>query len=301
MIMKRNAWSRLTEALIYLFLAGLSFICLAPIIHVIMASVSEPLPLEANIGLLLRPLGFTFKGYQLAWNIPSIRSGFVNTFIIVICGTSMNMIMSCFAAYTISQKNWWYAKFITIIAMITMFFTGGLIPTYLLVNNYMKMGDSLLALMIPNVISVWNLMILRTGFMMIPDSLTESAKLDGANDFTILFRIIIPLAKATIAVIVLYYAVAHWNAWFDAMIYMRTRNRYPLQLVLREVIILETTRTTTAAASKVLDTLNANDLNIYKKLIRYTTIVMATIPVLCFYPFIQKYFTKGVMIGSLKG
>jgi len=209
--------------------------------------------------------------------------------------------MSCFAAYTISQKNWWYAKFITIIAMITMFFTGGLIPTYLLVNNYMKMGDSLLALMIPNVISVWNLMILRTGFMMIPDSLTESAKLDGANDFTILFRIIIPLAKATIAVIVLYYAVAHWNAWFDAMIYMRTRNRYPLQLVLREVIILETTRTTTAAASKVLDTLNANDLNIYKKLIRYTTIVMATIPVLCFYPFIQKYFTKGVMIGSLKG
>ena len=269
--------------------------------HVVMASVSEPLRLDANIGLLLRPLGFTIKGYQLAISIPSIKTGFINSFIIVFAGTVMNLLMTCLAAYIISQKHWWYAKAITIIAMVTMFFTGGLIPTYLVVNNTLKMGDSLLALMIPNVISVWNLMVLRTGFMAIPDSLTESAKLDGANDFVILFRIVIPLAKASIAVIVLYYAVTHWNAWFDAMIYMRTRSRYPVQLVLREVIIMENTSTTTAAAGQVLESLNANDLNVYKKLIRYTAIMITTLPVMCFYPFIQKYFAKGVMIGSLKG
>jgi putative aldouronate transport system permease protein len=301
MIRKRSLGTHISDALIYAFLAVLSFICLAPLIHVLMASVSEPLPLEANMGLLLRPLGFTLKGYQLAFNIPSIKTGYINTFIIVLCGTAANMIMTCFAAYVISQKNWWYAKFITILAMITMFFSGGLIPTYLLVNNNLHMGDSLFALIVPNVISVWNLVVLRTGFATIPDSLTESAKLDGANDFTILARIIVPLAKATLAVIVLYYAVGHWNAWFDAMIYIRTRNKYPLQLVLREVIILESSKTTTTGASQVLESLNASDLSIYKKLVRYTTIVMATIPVLCFYPFIQKYFTTGVMIGSLKG
>jgi len=291
----------ITDIVIYAFLAAFTFLCLSPVIHVIMASFSEPLPLEANIGLLLTPLGFTFKGYQLAWNIPGIRTGYLNTVIIVVSGTLISMPMTCFAAYVISQRNWWYAKFITVVAMVTMFFSGGLIPTYLLVNNTLKMGDTFLALIIPNMISVWNLILLRTGFMSLPDSLTESAKIDGANDFTVLFRIIVPLSKATIAVIILFYAVGLWNAWFDAMIYLRTRSRYPLQLVLREVIILNSTRTTTAGANQVLQSPDATDLNIYRRLIRYTSIVMATVPVLCFYPFIQKHFAAGVMIGSLKG
>jgi putative aldouronate transport system permease protein len=293
--------SRIADVLIYSFLALLAFCCLAPVVHVIMASFSNPLLLEINRGLIVWPLGFTTKGYELAWNIPSIKTGYLNTLLIVVGGTTLNMIITSLAAYVVSQKNWWYARFLMVLMTITMFFSGGLIPTYLLVNNTLKMGDTLFALIIPNMLNVYNMIVLRTGFMNVPESLHESARLDGANDFIILSRIIVPLSKATLAVILLYYVVGHWNAWFDSMIYLRTRSKFPLQLVLREVIILESTTTTTAGANEVLGTLDFNDLNIYKKLIRYTAIVIATLPILFFYPFIQKYFAQGVMIGSLKG
>lgn len=291
---------RIVDVFIYALMAALALCCLLPVIHVIMASFSEPLKLEAHIGLLLWPLGFTWKGYQLVFQIPSILTGYQNTLMIVAAGTVLSMLLSCLAAYVISRKNWWYARFLTVLVTITMFFSGGLIPTYLLVKD-LGLLDNRLALILPNAINVWNLIVLRTGFMAVPDSLSESARLDGANDFTILFRIVIPLSKAVLAVILLYYAVGLWNAWFDAMIYLRTRSKYPLQLVLREVLIMESTSASTSGASNVLQSMNSNDLNIYKKLVRYTTIVIATLPVLCFYPFIQKYFAKGVMIGSLKG
>lgn len=291
---------RIVDVFIYALMAALALCCLLPVIHVIMASFSEPLKLEAHIGLLLWPLGFTWKGYQLVFQIPSILTGYQNTLMIVAAGTVLSMLLSCLAAYVISRKNWWYARFLTVLVTITMFFSGGLIPTYLLVKD-LGLLDNRLALILPNAINVWNLIVLRTGFMAVPDSLSESARLDGANDFTILFRIVIPLSKAVLAVILLYYAVGLWNAWFDAMIYLRTRGKYPLQLVLREVLIMESTSATSSGASNVLQSMNSNDLNIYKKLVRYTTIVIATLPVLCFYPFIQKYFAKGVMIGSLKG
>lgn len=291
---------RIVDVFIYALMAALALCCLLPVIHVIMASFSEPLKLEAHIGLLLWPLGFTWKGYQLVFQIPSILTGYQNTLMIVAASTVLSMLLSCLAAYVISRKNWWYARFLTVLVTITMFFSGGLIPTYLLVKD-LGLLDNRLALILPNAINVWNLIVLRTGFMAVPDSLSESARLDGANDFTILFRIVIPLSKAVLAVILLYYAVGVWNAWFDAMIYLRTRSKYPLQLVLREVLIMESTSASTSGASNVLQSMNSNDLNIYKKLVRYTTIVIATLPVLCFYPFIQKYFAKGVMIGSLKG
>lgn len=291
---------RIVDVFIYALMAALALCCLLPVIHVIMASFSEPLKLEAHIGLLLWPLGFTWKGYQLVFQIPSILTGYQNTLMIVAAGTVLSMLLSCLAAYVISRKSWWYARFLTVLVTITMFFSGGLIPTYLLVKD-LGLLDNRLALILPNAINVWNLIVLRTGFMAVPDSLSESARLDGANDFTILFRIVIPLSKAVLAVILLYYAVGLWNAWFDAMIYLRTRSKYPLQLVLREVLIMESTSASTSGASNVLQSMNSNDLNIYKKLVRYTTIVIATLPVLCFYPFIQKYFAKGVMIGSLKG
>lgn len=284
---------RIVDVFIYALMAALALCCLLPVIHVIMASFSEPLKLEAHIGLLLWPLGFTWKGYQLVFQIPSILTGYQNTLMIVAAGTVLSMLLSCLAAYVISRKNWWYARFLTVLVTITMFFSGGLIPTYLLVKD-LGLLDNRLALILPNAINVWNLIVLRTGFMAVPDSLSESARLDGANDFTILFRIVIPLSKAVLAVILLYYAVGLWNAWFDAMIYLRTRSKYPLQLVLREVLIMESTSASTSGASNVLQSMNSNDLNIYKKLVRYTTIVIATLPVLCFYPFIQKYFAKGL-------
>ncbi len=298
----KTPFQRFVDVLIYLFMALLCFTCLVPLIHVVMASFSEPLQLESFRGVLFHPLGFTWKGYQLVLQIPSIKTGYMNTLFLVVVGTVSNMVMTCLAAWVLSQKRWWYSKFLMVLVTFTMFFSGGLIPSYLLVKD-LGMLDSRLALIIPNLISVWNLIVMRTGFMNVPDSLSESARLDGANDFTILVRIIIPLSKAVLAVILLYYAVGYWNSWFGAMIYIRSRDKYPLQLVLREVLVLESSGSgmTNQGASSVLNTVNADNISQYKKLVRYTTIVIATVPVLCFYPFIQKYFTKGVMIGSLKG
>lgn len=298
----KTPFQRFVDVLIYLFMALLCFTCLVPLIHVVMASFSEPLQLESFRGVLFHPLGFTWKGYQLVLQIPSIKTGYMNTLFLVAVGTVSNMVMTCLAAWVLSQKRWWYSKFLMVLVTFTMFFSGGLIPSYLLVKD-LGMLDSRLALIIPNLISVWNLIVMRTGFMNVPDSLSESARLDGANDFTILVRIIIPLSKAVLAVILLYYAVGYWNSWFGAMIYIRSRDKYPLQLVLREVLVLESSGSgmTNQGASSVLNTVNADNISQYKKLVRYTTIVIATVPVLCFYPFIQKYFTKGVMIGSLKG
>ena len=298
----KTPFQRFVDVLIYLFMALLCFTCLVPLIHVVMASFSEPLQLESFRGVLFHSLGFTWKGYQLVLQIPSIKTGYMNTLFLVMVGTVSNMVMTCLAAWVLSQKRWWYSKFLMVLVTFTMFFSGGLIPSYLLVKD-LGMLDSRLALIIPNLISVWNLIVMRTGFMNVPDSLSESARLDGANDFTILVRIIIPLSKAVLAVILLYYAVGYWNSWFGAMIYIRSRDKYPLQLVLREVLVLESSGSgmTNQGASSVLNTVNADNISQYKKLVRYTTIVIATVPVLCFYPFIQKYFTKGVMIGSLKG
>ncbi len=291
---------RFVDVLIYMLMGILCIICLLPIIHVVMASFSEPVALDSHKGVLIRPLGFTLKGYQLVFQIPSIKTGYMNTIFLVVVGASSNMIVTCLSAWVLSQKRWWYASFLMILVTITMFFSGGLIPTYLLVRD-LGLLDNRLALILPNIVSVWNLIVMRTGFMQVPDDLAESAKLDGANEFVILTRIILPLSKAVLAVIFLYYAVGHWNAWFDAMIYIQTRSKYPLQLVLREVLVLESAGSTNAGAASVLNTVNVSNISIYKKLVRYTTIVIATLPVLCFYPFIQKYFTKGVMIGALKG
>jgi putative aldouronate transport system permease protein len=290
----------LTDILIYLLAGLLCVICILPVIHTIMASFSDPLKLEAHKGLLLWPLEPTIKGYQLVWSIPSVKTGYMNTIFVVIFGTTFNMLMTCLGAWVLAQKHWWYSRFMMVLVTITMYFGGGLVPSYLLVKD-LGLLDSRLALIIPSAISVWNMIVMRTGFMSVPDSLSESAKLDGASDLTILVRIIIPLSKAVLAVILLYYAVGHWNSWFSAMIYIRSRDKYPLQLVLREVLVLDSNSASVGGAAAVLDSVNVDNMSKYRRLVRYTTIVIATVPVLCFYPFIQKYFTKGVMIGSLKG
>lgn len=176
----------------------------------------------------------------------------------------------------------------------TMYFQGGLIPRYLLVNNTLHLANNLLALILPGAISAWNLIVMRTNFEGIPDSLEESAKLDGANDFVILFRIILPLSKAVLAVMVLFYGVSHWNAWFDAIIFLRERNLYPLQLILREILISNSTDTMTTS-------IVGYDQYAIGENIKYATIIVATVPILCIYPFIQKYFVKGVMVGAVKG
>jgi putative aldouronate transport system permease protein len=286
-----------SDVLIYAGLALLAFVCLAPVLHVIMASFSDPFRLDTNMSLLLKPLGFTLKGYQLVFTIPSIKTGYLNTVVIVVAGTLVNIVLTSLGAYVLAQRNWFFGRIIMVMVVVTMFFSGGLIPTFLLVRD-LNLVNNRLALILPGAVAAWNLIIMRTAFMTVPDSLIESPKMDGAHDFTILFRITLPLSKAVLAVITLFYAVGHWNSWFDAMIYIRDRTKYPLQVILREVLVDESTTAPVTEMSKVVD---PTALSVYRKLIKYTTIVVSTVPVLCFYPFIQKYFVKGIMIGSLKG
>lgn len=207
----------------------------------------------------------------------------------VIGGTTVNILFTCMAAYVLSRKQFMLRRILTMLFIFTMYFSGGLIPNYLLIKD-LGLINSRLALILPGMVSTFNLMILLTGFEEIPQSLEESARIDGAGDWTILFRIVIPLAKPTIMVILLYYAVGHWNAWFNAMIYLRDSDKMPLQIFLRDIL----TRSQLGAMT------GQTDIEDVGQTIKYATIVVSTVPILCIYPFIQKHFVKGVMIGAVK-
>lgn len=246
----------------------------------------------SHSGLLWKPLGFETGGYRLVLKNPLIFSGCANTLLCVVAGTTINMILTTFAAYALSRKSFLLKKPLMMGIVFTMFFSGCLIPSYLVVNG-LGLYDNRLAVLLPGAISAWNMIIMRTSFMAIPASIEESAKLDGANDFTILLRIVVPLSTAVMAVMVLFYAVGHWNAWFGALIYLKDRGKYPLQLILREILIVNSTDSMLGGGGDTFGT--AMDL-----IVKYACIVVATVPVLCLYPFLQKYFVKGVMIGSVK-
>lgn len=277
-----------------LFMIILSLIMIYPVWYVICASFSDGNRLLAHSGILTRSLGFSISAYKEVIKNEAIMNGYATTIKILVLGVSLNIILTSIGAYFLSQKNVYWQKLVMKLIVVTMFFSGGLIPTYLLVNKTLDLGDSILALILPNAINVYNLIIMRTSFMSIPDSLIESAKLDGASHVTILMKIVLPLSKAIIAVMVLYYAVGHWNAWFNASIYIRTRSKYPLQLVLREILIQNDVN------SMSYDAGAANAYQIGETL-KYAVIVVSTLPILVIYPFLQKYFTKGVMIGAVKG
>jgi putative aldouronate transport system permease protein len=298
MVVRKTLGEKIFDVLNIILLAGFSFACIAPVLHVLFASFSEPTRLMQTQGLILKPLGFTIKGYELVFRIPGIVTGYKNTIFYVVFGTIINIFMTSIGAYVLTFTDWWYVKFLMIMVTITMFFGGGLIPTYLTVKS-LGMVDTIWAILIPGAISVWNLIMMRTSFLAIPASLKESARIDGASEWTILFRIILPLSKAVIAVMVLYYSVGHWNSWFNAMIYLRDRSKFPLQIILREILFQEN-QTTSVSVSQFTKIINVNELDLYKPLVRYTTIIVATLPVLFFYPFVQKHFIKGVMVGSLK-
>ena len=277
-----------------LFLLVMAIFCLYPVLYTVFASLSDPILLSRHSGLLTHSLGFTLKGYQLALGYGSIATGYLNTLFIVVFGTLINMLLSILGAYGMTRKDMKLRRPLTVFVTVTMFFSGGLIPTYLAVKNY-GLIDSRLSLILPVAINTMYMIILRTAFSAIPASVEESARLDGANDFVVLFRIMVPLVQATLAVLALYYVVGHWNSWFNAMLYIKSREKFPLQLVLREVLIANTSN---AATSSILD---LSEMDQYKRLVKFCTTVIATLPILCLYPFLQKYFVDGVMIGSVKG
>ena len=226
---------------------------------------------------------------------PMVLRGYLNTIYIVVVSVVLNLLFTSLAAYFLSRKNVYWQKYVMMMIVFTMFFSGGLIPSYLINTKVFHLGDSYWAIILPTLINTYNLIIMRTSFSSIPDSLEESAKLDGAGHWTILFRIVLPLSKAVLAVMVLYYAVAQWNSWFSANIYLSTRSKYPLQLVLREILISNDTTSMTAGGA------DAGDQQSIGETVKYAVIVTATLPILCVYPFLQKYFVKGVMVGAVKG
>lgn len=280
----------------YIFMTLLCVICIYPLWYVLVASLSDPVLLYMQRGILVWPLGeWSIRGYQLVMENPNIPLGFRNTLIYLGVGTFINMLITTMAAYGLSRKDcYWNGKIMELIAF-TMYFAGGLIPFYLMVKN-MNLLDTYSGIILPVMVNTWNLIVMRTAFAGIPDSLEESARLDGANDWTILWRIFFPLAQATIAVIALFYAVGWWNNWFNPSIFLSSKSKYPLQLVLREILLKNDTSAMTQVGS-----IGQSQQEQYRMLVKYCTIIVATVPILIVYPFLQRYFVKGVMVGSIKG
>jgi putative aldouronate transport system permease protein len=276
-----------------LLMVLLVLLTLYPFMYVVFASLSAPSQIIRHRGLLMRPLGFTAVAYRTVFANPNVVNGYKNTLIYVFAGTAINLALTTFGAYGLSRKKMLLRDPIMIFVVFTMFFSGGLIPLYLLVRN-LGLLNSRFALLLPQAIFAWNLIIMRTSFQGIPDSLEESARMDGANDFTILFRIVVPLSMPVIAVMILFYGVYHWNAWFHAMIFLRDRRLFPLQLLLREILVEDRLGDMSVGVTSV-------DRAAIGKTIKYATIVVATVPILFAYPFLQRFFVKGVMVGSLKG
>ncbi|MFK7697667.1 carbohydrate ABC transporter permease [Paenibacillus sp. HJGM_3] len=290
---QRTLGERTFDVFNVVLLTGLSLLTLYPFLYVLFASLSDPTWVVTVRGMIWYPKDITFAAYKLVFDNPSILTGYLNTLIYVVVGTTVNILMTSLGAYALSRPSVMWKNHIMFMIVFTMFFNGGLIPTYLLVSK-LGMLDSRLALIIPAAMSAFNLIIMRTAFQGIPVSLEESAKLDGANDFTVLFRIILPLSMPVVAVMILFYGVGHWNGWFNALIYLRTRELYPLQLILREILITNST-------DSMMTGVGGGDKMPIGETIKYATIIVATLPILCLYPFLQKYFVKGVMIGAIKG
>lgn len=285
---------RLFEVFNALALIAVVLVMFYPMWYVVCASLSDSNLLMQHRGLLLKPVGFSLSSYALMIKNKMLIQGLMNTLYVLVFGTIINIIMTSICAYILSRRNFYWSGLMSKLIIFTMYFGGGLIPEYLLVNNTLHLGNSLLSLMLPGAISVYNMLIMRTSFMGIPTSLEESAKIDGAEHWDILFKIVIPLSKAIIAVMVLYYGVAHWNSWFQASIYIKDRSKYPLQLFLREILISNDTTSMSSGADA------ANEQGVGET-IKYAVIVFSTFPILCVYPYLQKYFVKGIMIGAVKG
>lgn len=268
--------------------------CLYPFWYVIVASFSESNLLMSHPEAIMLPLGWSTKAYEYVFNTKAIWTGYGNTIFYVVAGTAINIFMTLLAAYFLSRKNLPGKTFFTIFIMFTMYFSGGMIPGYLNIQD-LHLYNTRWVLLLHGALSTYNLIIMRTAMSGIDDALTESAMLDGAGHMTILWKILVPLCKATIAVLVLYYGVAHWNSWFPAFIYLdddaKGKLMQPLQIVLRRILIL----------TDMTDTGGAEDAAQIAETIKYATIIVSTVPILCLYPFLQKYFTKGVMVGAVKG
>lgn len=285
MKIKESIGVKIFKVFNYVLLSALALVCLYPFWHVLMASFSDSALLAKNIGLLLKPAGFSLEAYDIVLKENLLYTGFLNTMILLVVGIPLNMVMTCLGAYFFSRKNVYFKKPLFLMILLTMYVQGGTIPFYLTLQD-LHLTGTLWGVIIPAALSTYNMIVLRTAFESIPDSLSEAARIDGAGHLTILFKIVLPLSKASFAVIAMYYGMNIWNSWFWASTILQKESQLPLQSVLRNLLIVD------EASAELGVTV--------KETVKYATIIVSNIPVLFIYPFMQRYFTKGVMIGGVK-
>ncbi|WP_105614053.1 carbohydrate ABC transporter permease [Vallitalea okinawensis] len=283
------------DTFVYALLAIVTVVVAYPLIYVISASFSNPAEV-INGNVILFPKDITIEGYIRVFKDDGILTGYRNTILYTVIGTFANIIITIITAYPLSRKDFVGRNVLMLIFTFTMFFSGGLIPTYLVIKT-LGLIDNFWVMILPGLISVYNVIIARTFFQSsIPIELQEAAMIDGCSNFKILNLIVIPLAKPIIAVLVLYYGVAHWNAFFTALIYLSDKEKFPLQLILREILL----------QNQMTDMLDLSSSSVAEQQmwgegIKYAIIIISSLPVIIIYPLIQRYFVKGVMIGALKG
>lgn len=306
MVRDKSISSLSLTAVVHVVLLIVLVITAFPILHVISMSVSSPYPIVAGL-VSFYPQGFQLEGYRAIVGSGRIVRAMRNSVIYMLSGTLINLIMTVLLAYPLSKKYLPFRNLYTILVVITMYFSGGIVPLYILVRK-LGMYDTMWALILPGAISAFNMIIMRTFFQGLPEELEESAYMDGANTAQVLIRIVLPLSKASLFTIGLFYAVGHWNAYMPAVMYIRSGNKQPLQYVLHQIV-------SAAQMSEELAAMRSGDfLEIEKfessiglerqamsEMIKYSTLVFSLIPMLIVYPFVQRYFVQGVMIGSLKG
>lgn len=277
--------------IIYLMIIISIIITLYPFIYVISVSFSDPIYV-AQQSIKFLPKGFSLQAYKTVFENKEIWRSYYNTVWYTVVGTGLNIVMTVMTAYPLSRKNFSGKKVFTLFMTFTMFFSGGMIPLFLVINN-LKIYDTKWAIVLPSAISVYNVILTRTFFQSIPDSLEESAKIDGCNDIGILFKIMMPLSKPIIAVIGLFSAVGFWNSYFPSIIYQPNSINHPLQVYLMRVVIQN--------SLELMGTAKGAQRSMIGAQVKYAIIIVSILPIICVYPFLQKYFVKGVMIGAIKG
>ena len=277
------------------FLVALCVVMLYPFLNVVASSVSNNSAVSRGL-VSFYPIGFNLEAYKAVVRYQHIWNGYKNTLLYTIIGTGINLTMTVLGAYPLSRRQFYGRGVFTFFVAFTMFFGGGLIPTYLVINAY-GMLDTFWVMVIPGAISTFNMIIMRTFFQGIPVELEEAATIDGCNDMQTLWKIILPLSTASLMTIGMFYAVGHWNAWFNAVIYLRDSGRFPVQLWLRTIVLQNQVRDLMEGSGAV----DVEAESLVADTIKFAVIVVAVLPILCVYPFVQKYFVKGVMVGSVKG
>ncbi|MGQ9630928.1 MAG: carbohydrate ABC transporter permease [bacterium] len=298
MAIRKSFGSWIFDIANYLFLSFVLFVTLYPFLYVFFVSISDPAAVSrGEVGIL--PMGFQLATYTIVLRNQMIARAYLNTILYTVFGTFLTLLITCLTAYPLSQTRLRGRKVITVIYAITMFFSGGLIPTFLVVKN-LRMVDTIWAIIIPWSFGTWYIIIARTNFMRLPESLIESAYIDGANDWQVLFHVVLPLSKAILATLTLFIAVGFWNNFFTPLIYLNSANKMPLQIVLRQLLMFDqnTIQGLPGIVREKLSGMTGPGLLIS---INMATIIVATGPIILIYPFVQKYFVKGVLVGAIKG